>query len=407
VYGARYTAIRHPARLTHSEVQVGNGAPLMVADLSESIAGQFCTRLLAHTGAAVTLIEPPGGSWTRRRGPFLAGARRPDDSCLFFHLNQAKRSVTLDYATPSGEELLAGLLAGQDVILLPGDDVARRAVLASVAGDDRVITCAVDDFEQAGSVAGWAGEEMVFQAMSGVMFENGGADREPLYGCGYRSLYATGAAALIAVEAALVERESSARGQLVGAAAGTVAASMNYNRGTQYWYNQTLDYRDDPITPRMTLRCRDGWIVAFPGAARWAATCEALELTDLLADPGLQLERDRMSRWPELRARLQQEVAGRTVQDVVERAQRHHAVLSAVLDPAQLLESPQLAQREYWQAVEFEGRPRVALGPWARFSDSAPGPQRPPYLGEHTAAACAALEVSDQEQELLRNCGII
>jgi crotonobetainyl-CoA:carnitine CoA-transferase CaiB-like acyl-CoA transferase len=386
---------------------VGNGAQLTVADLSDSIAGQFCGRLLAQAGAAVTLVEPPGGSWTRRRGPFMAGARRPDDSCLFFHLNQAKRSVTLDYSTASGEELLAGVLSGQDVILLPPGGESRQAVLSAVAGDDQVITCAVDEFEQASSMAGWAGGEMMFQAMSGVMFENGAADREPLYGCGYRSLYATGAAALIAVEAALVERQRSARGQLVGATAGTVAASMNYNRGTQYWYNGSLDTRDDPITPRMTLRCQDGWIVAFPGGPRWAATCAALELTDLLADPSLQLERDRMSRWPELRARLQAEVAGRTVGDVVARAARHRAVVAAVLDPAQLLAAPQLAERDYFQSVDFEGRPRVALGPWARFSARPQELQRPPYLGEHAAAAYAALGVAPDEQELLRNCGII
>jgi crotonobetainyl-CoA:carnitine CoA-transferase CaiB-like acyl-CoA transferase len=384
-----------------------DGGQLAVADLSSSIAGQFCSRLLAGTGAAVTLLEPPEGVWTRRRGPFMAGARRPDDSCLFFHLNQAKRSVTLDYSTPSCDELLPGLLSGHDVILLPPDGESRHAVLSAVAGDDRVVTCAVDDFEQASSMAGWTGGEMMFQAMSGVMFENGAADREPLYGCGYRSLYATGAAALIAVEAALVERQRSARGQLVGATASTVAASMNYNRGTQYWYNGSLDTRDDPITPRMTLRCHDGWIVAFPGGPRWAATCAALELSDLLADPGLQLERDRMSRWPELRARLQQEVAGRTVQDVVSRAARQRAVVAAVLDPAQLLEAPQLVERDYWQSVEFEGRPRVALGPWARVSVRPQAAQRPPYLGEHTAAAYAGLGVSPQEQELLRNCGII
>jgi crotonobetainyl-CoA:carnitine CoA-transferase CaiB-like acyl-CoA transferase len=212
---------------------------------------------------------------------------------------------------------------------------------------------------------------------------------------------------LIAIEAALVERERSGRGQRVRAAASTVAASMNYNRGTQFWYNDSLDRRDDPITPRMTLRCSDGWVVAFPGGARWAATCAALELSDLLEDPGLQLERDRMSRWPELRARLQQEVGGRTVQDVVDRAQRHHAVLSAVLEPVQLLTEPRLVEREYWQSVDFEGRQRVVLGPWARFGGLTPAPEGPPHLGEHSSETYAQLGVSAQEQELLRNCGII
>ena len=44
--------------------------PLKVLDLSDSVAGQYCGRLLADHGADVTLVEPPAGCVTRRHGPF-------------------------------------------------------------------------------------------------------------------------------------------------------------------------------------------------------------------------------------------------------------------------------------------------------------------------------------------------
>ena len=74
-----------------------------VLDLSEDIAGPFCTKLLAGLGAEVIKVERPGlGDVSRRAGPFPAHAPDPEQSALFLYLNTGKKSITLDVATRDG-----------------------------------------------------------------------------------------------------------------------------------------------------------------------------------------------------------------------------------------------------------------------------------------------------------------
>src|SRR5437868_15370910 len=91
---------------------------IRVLDLSESIAGQFCGRMLADYGADVTLVEPPEGSATRHTGPFRDGAVEKE-SLLFEHLNLGKSSVVVDQASAEGRALLLDLARAADVIIVP------------------------------------------------------------------------------------------------------------------------------------------------------------------------------------------------------------------------------------------------------------------------------------------------
>ena len=74
---------------------------LKVVDFSESVAGQYCSRLMSGYGAEVVLVEPAGGSSIRRLGPF---SKIHGDSLAFFHLNIDKRSVLLDLETDAKGE---------------------------------------------------------------------------------------------------------------------------------------------------------------------------------------------------------------------------------------------------------------------------------------------------------------
>ena len=73
-----------------------------VLDLSDSIAGAYCTRLLADLGAEVIVVEPPDGHPLRRTGPFPGDVPHLEKSGLFLHFCANKRSVVLDPATPAG-----------------------------------------------------------------------------------------------------------------------------------------------------------------------------------------------------------------------------------------------------------------------------------------------------------------
>ncbi|WP_236755938.1 ISL3 family transposase [Achromobacter pulmonis] len=90
-------------------------APLRVLDLTTSIAGPYATQLLADLGATVLKVEKPGaGDDTRAWGPpFLQ-----DVSLWYLSVNRNKHSLTLDVSQPEGREVLDGLLAQSDVLVL-------------------------------------------------------------------------------------------------------------------------------------------------------------------------------------------------------------------------------------------------------------------------------------------------
>src|SRR5438132_1089448 len=88
-----------------------------VIDLSQGIAGPFCTKLLATCGAEVIKVEPPEGDVSRRAGPFPGDLPDLERSGRFLHLNTGKKSVTLDLTAEADRERMRRLLAGADLLV--------------------------------------------------------------------------------------------------------------------------------------------------------------------------------------------------------------------------------------------------------------------------------------------------
>jgi crotonobetainyl-CoA:carnitine CoA-transferase CaiB-like acyl-CoA transferase len=91
---------------------------LTIVELSERVAGPFCTKVMADLGAEVIKIEKPEvGDVARRRGPFLNDEPHPDRSALFLYLNTNKYGVTLDVSKPEGASLFRELLRNVDILV--------------------------------------------------------------------------------------------------------------------------------------------------------------------------------------------------------------------------------------------------------------------------------------------------
>ena len=97
---------------------------ICVLDLSEDIAGPFCSKLLAGLGAEVIKVERPGsGDVSRRAGPGLRATPHPEESALFLYLNTGKKSITLDVESQIGVIILRRLAQDCDLLIesfLPG-----------------------------------------------------------------------------------------------------------------------------------------------------------------------------------------------------------------------------------------------------------------------------------------------
>lgn len=91
---------------------------IRVLELSESVCGEYCGKLLSDFGAEVIKIEKPGcGSPTRQFGPLLADAKAGESSGLFAYLNTNKHSLALDLTAAAGRDAIDQLLSRVDVVI--------------------------------------------------------------------------------------------------------------------------------------------------------------------------------------------------------------------------------------------------------------------------------------------------
>lgn len=312
-----------------------------VLDLTNSIAGNFCSRLMWAHGADVTLLEPPGGSPLRGLGPAAAGRERSGEAPLFRHLNAGKRSVAVDPATESGRALRRELLDAAHVVLCTTADPAWAD---DDARPETVIECRVDEFPPGGRYADWQGSEMIHQALSGVMSVTGRPDREPLYGAGYRAYYAAGVTAYITAMAAIVERRTTGLGQRVGTTVAEASAAMGQNLITQYGYNGTFATRRRYPGMLSLLRCSDAWVVLF-ALRSWAGLCETFEVPELYADPRFANPVSRSANWPEATEVLAKSSIRFTANELVERGQARKVSIAKVNSLSDLADSAQLRER--------------------------------------------------------------
>ncbi len=203
-------------------------AGIQVLDLSRVLAGPWCTQILADLGADVVKVERPGsGDDTRHWGPpFLKDAQGNDttQASYFTACNRNKRSVTIDMATPEGQQLIRQMALQADVVVenfkVGGleqyglDHASLRAL------NPRLVYCSITGFGQDGPYAERAGYDLMVQAMTGMMSITGRADSEPgggplRVGVAVVDVF-TGLYASNAILAALHVRDNAATGTGVG-----------------------------------------------------------------------------------------------------------------------------------------------------------------------------------------------
>ncbi len=165
---------------TEASAKTGPLAGLCVADLTQVLAGPYCTRLLADMGAEVIKVESPSGDPSRALPPRL-GAHH---SGYFAWLNAGKKSVVADLKTQSGIALVRELVTRADVVvenMRPGSLAAKGLGFEEIRKlNPGVVMCSISAFGNSGALAGRAGQGIIAEAMAGVIDMNGRADEPPL-----------------------------------------------------------------------------------------------------------------------------------------------------------------------------------------------------------------------------------
>ena len=190
-------------------------AGLLVADLTQNVAGPFCTQTLGDMGAEVVKVERPGrGDDARAWAPPFWGR----ESATFMALTAtsgASRSTSSREGARSCERLVAradvfvqSLRAGAIDEL--GLDLPRLAAL-----NPRLVYCSITAFGTAGPLTDRPGYDPLMQAYGGLMSVNGHPGQEPARVPISIVDMGTGMWAALGIMAALRQRDRTGRGALV------------------------------------------------------------------------------------------------------------------------------------------------------------------------------------------------
>src|SRR4029450_1895184 len=155
-------------------------AGIVVADLTQNVAGPFCTQTLGDMGAEVIKIERPGrGDDARAWAPPYWGR----ESATFISLNRNKKSLALDLKSPGGLEILHRLVGRADVVvqsLRPGamDQLGLHFAGATLS-HPTLPSCPAPAFGPPGPLSPPPGYDPLMQPYSGLMSVTGHPAQEP------------------------------------------------------------------------------------------------------------------------------------------------------------------------------------------------------------------------------------
>ncbi|MDH5288771.1 MAG: CoA transferase, partial [Acidimicrobiia bacterium] len=203
--------------------------------------GQLAGMILAQLAADVIAVEPPGGTGSRRIGPFHHDVEDPELSLVHWAWNRGKRSVVLDLADEADRTRFRELAAGADVLLesygpghLAGLGLGPDELQALNPG---LVQVSISAFGATGPKAGWAASDLTVAAASGHMALTGDPERAPLRISlpPQAWLQAAGEAAGAAL-LALTERRRSGLGQHIDVPAqlAMMASTQGYMLATLY-----------------------------------------------------------------------------------------------------------------------------------------------------------------------------
>jgi crotonobetainyl-CoA:carnitine CoA-transferase CaiB-like acyl-CoA transferase len=357
---------------------------LRVLDFTTTIAGPHCGRLLADLGAEVIKIEAPEGDMMRTRPPLRDGA-----STSFGQLNAGKKSIVLDLKSPRGVEAARRLVATADVLVenfRPG--VMRRFRLDYDALKEirpELIYCAISGYGQTGPSSQLPAYAPVIHAASGYDLAHmayQGEERRPDY-CGiYIADVLTGTYAFGAIMAALYQRQSTGRGQMIDVSMLESMLTLTLSE------IQAAQFSVPPLGRPIfgPIAARDGYINLSIASER---TFQNLAIASghpgWITDPRFAQYQNRRVNWGELIDELEAWSKERTTEEVQALFDKYGVPSSPYRTVREAIADPQLAHRRAFAEVQDAGGTFLALNPPFRMSDATAAAV--PYaatLGEHT-----------------------
>lgn len=389
---------------------------IRVLDLTQIMAGPFCTMLLADLGATVIKIErPDGGDDARRMGfPIDPGKH---ESLSFIAMNRNKYGIAVDIRTDGGKVILRKLIETADVLVenfRPG----TMPRLGFSYEDTRqinpaLIYCSISAFGQTGPLADRGGFDLVAQALSGVISVTGTPDHPAKCGVPISDLNA-GLLASHAILAALVYRTKTGEGQYIDTSLLEGALAYTIWESNEYWATGKppvgLGTAHRNSAPYQTFRTADGAVAI--GAANqnnWLRLIRALNVETLKDDPRYTTNAQRRKNQKALEEDLMPIFAQRTTSDWVRVLEEAGVPAGPVLTIDEVYAHPQIQAREMELTYNHPvAGPVHSIGMPVKMSKTPATLTRPaPMLGQHTRRVLLDMGFTEDECRSWEKSGVI
>nr|WP_316655058.1 CaiB/BaiF CoA-transferase family protein [uncultured Gellertiella sp.] len=386
---------------------------IRVIELARILAGPWAGQMLADMGADVIKVENPGtGDDTRGWGPpFVEGADGTPLSAAYYHAaNRGKRSITVDFARPEGQEIIRRLVATADVVI----ENFKAGGLKKYGLDfdslkqinPKLVYCSITGFGQTGPYAPNAGYDYIIQGMSGFMSVTGEKDGQPMKaGVAVADIF-TGVYAVTAIQAALIHAMRTGEGQQVDMALFDVLAAVMANQNMNYLISGVSPTRlgnaHPNIAPYEVVPTSDGYLILAVGNdGQFRKFCAFAHLDHLADDERYQTNAARVKNRATLSPIVQAETAKWTKAELLAACEANGVPAGAINTVAEMFADPQIVARG--MRIDLDDRDGNSI-PGVRtpivMSATPLAYQRPsPRLGEHGDDILAELKALEEKRD--------
>jgi crotonobetainyl-CoA:carnitine CoA-transferase CaiB-like acyl-CoA transferase len=369
---------------------------IRLLDLTNVLAGPYCSYQLMLLGAEVVKVEVPGqGDLARHLGsdPELSDAGL---GVSFLAQNAGKKSIELNLKEADGRAVFTELVASADVLV----ENFRPGVLARLGFDwatlhqlnPALIYCAISGFGQTGPMSQAPAYDQVIQGMSGMMSITGTPDSAPQR-VGFPVCDTVGGLnAALAIAAAIVGRHRDGSGCFLDVSMLESSVSAMGWPVSNYLVSgvvpEPMGDQNATAAPSGTFDAADGPLnIAANQQRQFETLCHLVSRPDLLVDPRFVDPETRKGNREELNRELNKALSARTALDWERILSAAGVPAARILTVPEAVELDQLSHREFFTELPFpsgeQRRLRVSgngvLVDGHRFHP--PGP--PPLLGEH------------------------
>lgn len=386
-----------------------------ILDISQIMAGPYCTMVLGDLGAEVIKVEKSnGGDDSRQMGPYVNG-----ESTCFFQINRNKKSISLNLKDQRARDIFYRLAADADVIVenyRPGVTQSLEIDYETIrAINPGIIYCSISGYGQTGPYSNKGGFDLVAQGMSGLMSMTGEPGKRPLKtGIAVYDIGA-GLTAIYSILAAYIHKQNTGEGQHIDIAITECGLPWFAWEAAAYFANGTVPQptgsRHRISAPYQAVRTQDGYLMLGCANQRtWERLCrDVISREDLLCDERFVTNSDRARNVEVLEDLLEGILSQQPMKHWLDLCDTAGVPAGPINDFAQAMHDEHYLARGMVQQVNHPviGEMKT-IGFPTKFSRTPLEIRRPaPLFAEHTDEVLHGIGMSDEDIGSLRSEGCI